>query len=216
MLISLFQNAGIVRYPLLVCSVLAVALILERLWTLASLQKLEEEAFAALQSGLAAGRDDALTDSRLQAAPVCQILHALTPLRGESEETIATASDIALSLQRMRLRRWLGTLATIGSTTPFVGLFGTVLGVMAAFEGMSRTGLNGDSMASGIAEALSATAFGLLVAVPSIVVYNYLTGRVQAMLLSVQAHVALTGPLFLRLRREEDLAQGNPHEMEAA
>ena len=91
-------------------------------------------------------------------------------------------------------------LATIGSTTPFVGLFGTVLGVMQAFQGMSKSGLNGDAMASGIAEALSATAFGLLVAVPSIVVYNYLVGRVQMMLLQIQAHVALLGPLYLRAR----------------
>ena len=142
-----------------------------------------------------------------QERPVAQILHSLAPLRGESENTIATAADIALALQRMRLRRFLGTLATFGSTTPFVGLFGTVLGVMAALQGMGKSGgLNGDAMTSGVAEALSATAFGLLVAVPSIVVYNYLVGRVQMMLLQIQAHVALLGPLYLRARTREEVA----------
>ena len=205
MLLSLFHNAGIVRYPLLICSVLAVAVILERLWTLGMLRKLEDETFEGLKSALAQGRSDALNNPEFAGAPVVQILHALAPLRGESEETLATAADIALALQRMRLRRFLGTLATIGSTTPFVGLFGTVLGVMAAFQGMSKSGLNGDAMASGIAEALSATAFGLLVAVPSIVAYNYLVGRVQLMLLHVQAHVAQLAPLYLRANIREEV-----------
>jgi len=198
MLLSLFQNAGVVRYPLLICSILAVAIILERLYTLAMLRKHEDDTFAALKSVPAGERQAALTSPEFEGAPVARILHSLAPLRGESEETIAQAADIALALQRMRLRKFLGTLATIGSTTPFVGLFGTVLGVMAAFQSMSRSGLNGDAMASGIAEALSATAFGLLVAVPSIVLYNYFVGRIQFMLLNVQAHVALLAPLYLR------------------
>lgn len=205
MLLSLFHNAGIVRYPLLICSVLAMAIIFERVWTLAMLRKLEDATFEGLKAALVQGHLDAVTSREFAGAPVAQILHALTPLRGESEETIAQAADIALALQRMRLRRFLGTLATIGSTTPFVGLFGTVLGVMAAFQGMSKSGLNGDAMASGIAEALSATAFGLLVAVPSIVVYNYMVGRVQLMLLHVQAHVALLAPGYLRARAREEV-----------
>lgn len=206
MLLSLFNNAGIVRYPLLICSILAVAIILERFWTLAMLRKLEDDTFESLKAALASGRSEAFSSPEFAGAPVVQILHSLSPLRGESEDTIATAADIALALQRMRLRRFLGSLATIGSTTPFVGLFGTVLGVMSAFQGMSKSGLNGDAMASGIAEALSATAFGLLVAVPSIVVYNYLVGRVQMMLLQIQSHVALLGPLYLRASAREEVA----------
>ena len=206
MLLSLFDNAGIVRYPLLICSILAVAIILERFWTLAMLRKLEDDTFEHLKAALVSGRSEAFSSAEVAGAPFVQILHSLSPLRGESEDTIATAADIALALQRLRLRKFMGTLATIGSTTPFVGLFGTVLGVMAAFQGMSRSGLNGDAMASGIAEALSATAFGLLVAVPSIVVYNYLVGRVQMMLLQIQSHVALLGPLYLRASAREEVA----------
>ena len=71
-------------------------------------------------------------------------------------------------MQRLRLRKYLGTLATIGSTAPFIGLFGTVLGVMAAFQAMSKSGLSGETMAAGISEALSATALGLLVAIPAV------------------------------------------------
>jgi len=206
MFISLFHNAGVVRWPLLICSILAVTIILERFYTLAMLRKLEHDTFEGLKAAFAQGRFDAVTSREFVGAPVAHILHALSPLRGESDETIAQASDIALSLQRLRLRKFMGTLATIGSTTPFVGLFGTVLGVMAAFQGMSKSGLNGDAMASGIAEALSATAFGLLVAVPSIVVYNYLVGQVQMMLLHVQSHVALLAPSYLRSMAREEVA----------
>jgi biopolymer transport protein ExbB len=98
-------------------------------------------------------------------------------------------------MQRLRLRRYLGTLATIGSIAPFIGLFGTVLGVIAAFQGMSHAGLSNEAMAGGISEALSATALGLLVAIPSVIAYNFLVGRVQAMLLPIQGHVALLTPL---------------------
>src|SRR5271166_2268572 len=72
-------------------------------------------------------------------------------------------------------------LATIGSTAPFVGLFGTVMGILNAFKGISEqkaTGLG--AVAGGISEALVTTAFGLLVAIPAVMMFNYLTGRVEA------------------------------------
>src|ERR1700675_2253218 len=79
------------------------------------------------------------------------------------------------------LKRGLGGLATIGSTAPFVGLFGTVMGILNAFKGISEqkaTGLG--AVAGGISEALVTTAFGLLVAIPAVMMFNYLTGRVEA------------------------------------
>jgi biopolymer transport protein TolQ len=118
-------------------------------------------------------------------------------MRGASNHSLQQAADIALSMQRLRLRRYLGTLATIGSTAPFIGLFGTVLGIMQAFYGMSQGGgLSGERMAAGISEALSATALGLLVAVPSVIAYNYFLGRVQGLLLHVQGHVARLVPML--------------------
>ena len=198
---ELFLHAGIVGYVLVACSVTAVAIILERLWTLTHLRGLEDAAYAALQ---VSPTPAALDTPAFAAAPVAQILRAILPLRGSSEETIGQAADIALSLQRLRLRRYLGTLATIGSTAPFIGLFGTVLGVMLAFSSMSRAGLSSEIMAGGISEALSATALGLLVAVPSIVAYNYFVGRIGVMLLHVQAHVALLAPRLMASAPERE------------
>jgi len=72
-------------------------------------------------------------------------------------------------------------LATIGSTAPFVGLFGTVMGILNAFKGISEQKATGlAAVAGGIAEALVTTALGLLVAIPAVMMFNYLTGRVEA------------------------------------
>jgi biopolymer transport protein ExbB/TolQ len=85
------------------------------------------------------------------------------------------------------LRRGLGALATIGSTAPFVGLLGTVGGIISAFQAMAVTGSGGlGSVSSGIAEALITTAFGLLVAIPAVGMFNYLTGRVEDMEVDIQ------------------------------
>ena len=79
------------------------------------------------------------------------------------------------------LRRGLGSLATIGSTAPFVGLFGTVMGILNAFIGINNSKATGlAAVAGGIAEALVTTAIGLLVAIPAVMMFNYLTGRVEA------------------------------------
>lgn len=86
----------------------------------------------------------------------------------------ATAAEIG------RLERHLTALATLGNISPFVGLFGTVIGVMRAFEAISRTGSGGlGTVSAGIAEALVATAAGLFVAIPAVTAYNHFVSRVK-------------------------------------
>lgn len=200
---ELFKHAGIVAWPLGLCSILALGIMLERLFTLARLKQLEERAFLMMQMGLEKEDEAILREPHIAAAPVTQVMAALDGLRGATEEAVQQAADIAVSLQRLRLRRYLGTLATIGSTAPFIGLFGTVLGVMAAFQEMSQHQLTGEKMSAGISEALSATALGLLVAIPSVVAYNYFLGRVQAMVLQIHGHVARLVPLLRGPVREK-------------
>ncbi len=87
----------------------------------------------------------------------------------------ATAAEIE------RLEQRLTSLATLGNISPFVGLFGTVIGIMRAFEAISRTGSGGlASVSAGIAEALVATAAGLFVAIPAVTAYNYFVSRVKS------------------------------------
>src|SRR3989454_6355174 len=79
------------------------------------------------------------------------------------------------------LKRGLGILATTGATAPFVGLLGTVMGIVNAFTGMAASGGGGSlaSVSAGIAEALITTAFGLIVAIPAVWLYNYFTTKID-------------------------------------
>src|SRR5512142_2249523 len=110
--------------------------------------------------------------------------------RGGAEDVgdfdVIAAVNRAVDRSSMRtvadLRRGLGALATVGSTAPFVGLLGTVAGIITAFQAMAATGSGGlGSVSAGIAEALVTTAFGLLVAIPAVMMFNYLTNRVEDM-----------------------------------
>ena len=100
---------------------------------------------------------------------------------GETIEASKRALERTEAIVHAELKRGLGGLATIGSTAPFVGLFGTVMGILNAFKGISQEKATGlAAVAGGIAEALVTTAFGLLVAIPAVMMFNYLTGRVEA------------------------------------
>ena len=95
-------------------------------------------------------------------------------------EAAKRAIDRSVAMTYAELKRGLGGLASIGSTAPFVGLFGTVVGIINAFRSMSISGGGGlSSVAGGIAEALVTTAFGLLVAIPAVVMYNYFSNRIE-------------------------------------
>lgn len=104
-----------------------------------------------------------------------------TEIPGEEIEASKRALERAAAIVHAELKRGVSSLATIGSTAPFVGLFGTVLGIINAFakiQAEKTTGLT--AVAGGIAEALITTAFGIFVAVPAVWMYNYFTSKIEA------------------------------------
>lgn len=102
------------------------------------------------------------------------------PALERSLQAAAGAMQRATTQEITRLERYLGALATLGNISPFVGLFGTVIGIIKAFEAIARTGSGGlGTVSAGIAEALVATAAGLFVAIPAVIAYNYYVGRVK-------------------------------------
>ncbi|HEY5611553.1 MAG TPA: MotA/TolQ/ExbB proton channel family protein, partial [Thermoanaerobaculia bacterium] len=91
--------------------------------------------------------------------------------RAIERETLMTTAE---------MRKGLGNLATISTTGPFIGLFGTVVGIIRAFQGMAATGSGGiGAVSAGIAEALATTAFGLFVAIPAVWMYNYFMNKIE-------------------------------------
>ena len=104
-----------------------------------------------------------------------------------AEPSLRTKSSRNRALERAeaivhaKLKRGLGGLATIGSTAPFIGLFGTVVGILNAFQQIATQKSAGiGAIAGGISEALVTTAFGLLVAIPAVMLFNYFTNKVEA------------------------------------
>jgi biopolymer transport protein ExbB/TolQ len=96
-------------------------------------------------------------------------------------ESVARALERQAQREVQSLKRGLGVLATVGSTAPFVGLLGTTMGIVTAFQLMAASGAGGlGTISAGIAEALITTAFGLLVAIPAVMAYNFLQGWVDA------------------------------------
>jgi biopolymer transport protein ExbB/biopolymer transport protein TolQ len=102
-------------------------------------------------------------------------------LSGDVIEASKRALQRAVAVKMAEFKKGLSGLATIGSTAPFVGLFGTVVGIINAFQGMKEAeGAGIGAVAGGISEALVETAFGLLVAVPAVWMFNYFTSKVEA------------------------------------
>ena len=96
-------------------------------------------------------------------------------------ESVARALERQAQREVQSMKRGLGILATVGSTAPFVGLLGTTMGIVNAFQEMAKSGAGGlATISAGIAEALITTAFGLLVAIPAVMAYNFLQGWVDA------------------------------------
>ena len=100
--------------------------------------------------------------------------------REDLMDTVRRSIQRASALTASDLKKGISALATIGSTAPFVGLLGTVVGIITAFQGIAATGSGGlGAVSAGIAEALVETALGLIVAIPAVWFYNYLTGRIE-------------------------------------
>ena len=108
--------------------------------------------------------------------------HQAGAISGEEIESSRRALERASAIVHAEMKRGLGTLATIGSTGPFVGLFGTVVGIINAFKSIASSKATGlAAVAGGISEALVATAIGLFVAIPAVWAYNYFTGLTESL-----------------------------------
>ena len=179
-LLRLLQAGALTVYPLAACSVLALAVILERIWRYRGLDRTTRELTRRLVDHVAK-RDLAGARALCEASPTPMARIFLEGLRWKN---IALEDlDRVLSTSRAEavtdLRRGLWILGSIGSLAPFVGLFGTVVGIIRAFHEMSVQGSGGFAVvAAGISEALVATGAGLFVAILSLAFYNYLQVRV--------------------------------------
>jgi biopolymer transport protein ExbB len=191
-LLSILKTGGVAMWIIAFFSVLAVAVAIERvlaLWRFGD--KARSLADAVTRSVLRGDWDDARAQAERSTSPAADVfLAALVPTPPGKRPPSAARVEAAVERQRQeanqKLRARLWILGTIGATAPFIGLFGTVVGIMRAFHQMGVTGQGGFSVvAAGISEALITTAGGIAVAIEAVIVYNMLNvlaGRLQLQL----------------------------------
>ncbi len=181
-LLDLVQQGWYATYPLLACSVVALAITGERLWALRGLDarmiSLSKQVGFLMRRGDTEGADD-LLDREGSDLPLGEVYRQLLPhARATPVEDLLSIADGHRLEQAQALRRNIWVIGTIASAAPFIGLFGTVVGIMRAFHSMAQEGAGGFGVvASGISEALVATALGLFVAILAVVVFNYFQVR---------------------------------------
>lgn len=187
-MLELVTAGGWLMIPILLCSVVAFAIVAERFWTLQRSRiiprnlvaqvwqlyrngQLDGNRIQALRSGSPLGR--------VLAAGLVNLQHSRDVMKESIEET---GRQVVLELER-----YLNTLGTIASITPLLGLLGTVIGMIKVFAAISAQGVgNANELAGGISEALITTAAGLSVAIPSLMFYRYFRGRVDALVLKME------------------------------
>ena len=204
-LFGLIVAGGITTYPLVIGSVIALAVVIDRLLALRGAERGAARAGTQLTALLAGGRsaeaDLARAATGNRAAELVLLPVARATARGASAEEVARITDARVfeALDGLRERLWI--LATIGSIAPFVGLFGTVVGIMKSFHFIGETGTGGFAViAAGISEALVATALGLGVAVVAVAFYNYFEARldrIEAALRIQTGHIGEAAPAAL-------------------
>ncbi|HXU45432.1 MAG TPA: MotA/TolQ/ExbB proton channel family protein [Thermoanaerobaculia bacterium] len=126
----------------------------------------------------------------------------------EIVEAATRAVDRSTLLTTADFKRGIGSLATIATTAPFIGLFGTVIGIINAFGGMALTGSGGiGAVSKGISEALVTTAFGLFVAIPAAWMFNYFTNRVERLQVEMSNSSSELVDFFMKRQRSRHAAQ---------
>ena len=177
-----------------VYSLASVAVIIERIVSLRRLASAEAGDFPRLRSATIGGKRAELNGD----SPTAQALGEGLRLNHPDERQFTEAVGRGIASQGMRFQERLSVLATIASTAPYVGLFGTVLGILEAFRRIAATGETGAAIvAGGISEALITTALGLGVAIPAVIAYNYFTRTVEKLSLTMENHaLELTARLF--------------------
>lgn len=181
-------SAEILLWILLLTSILSIGMIIERFLTLSSVYRknteFRQKAQELLQSNSLGdikkltANNDSLSGRALS--------YGLRHIKSDGDQGLAELFNSFLMIEKPKLEKNLNFLATVGSNAPFVGLLGTVLGIMKAFSDLAaNTGAGNEAVMAGIAHALVATAVGLFVAIPAVIGYNYFQKLVRQSLQSI-------------------------------
>jgi biopolymer transport protein ExbB len=212
-LLTIIKTGGVSMWLIILCSVAAVAVAVERalaLWRFG--ERARSLADAVTRAIYRGDIEDSRAQCERSSSPAADVFLAAfaKPAAGKpipSPEKVAAAVERERQQLNLKLRSHLWMLGTIGAVAPFIGLFGTVVGIMRAFHQMASTGQGGFAVvAAGISEALVATAGGIAVAVEAVVIYNFLNTHVQRVALQFK----LLTEEFLEIVKDAQIGGGGP------
>ncbi len=178
--LSFLAQGGPLVWPILFCSVLGLAIFLNRLYFLFRLRREEESALLRLKEALSRG--EGLSPFAQGQGPLAQMIREILPVCCADRALVETLLDRIIEREIARAARYLDHLATLASIAPLMGLLGTVTGLIKAFMVIEEAGGKVDAtmLAGGIWEAMLTTAVGLSVALPLIVAHRFLLSRIDA------------------------------------
>jgi biopolymer transport protein ExbB len=185
---EIIRAGGGFMWPIILCSIAAVAIILERLWTLQSSRVIPRDLAQKVWNWIEADQlSDKLVLALEQNSPLGKLLAIGIANRNKPRALMVERLEDGGRHVIHDLERFLNTLGTIAAIAPLLGLLGTVAGIIHAFNAITASGL-GDprTLSGGIGEALITTAAGLTVAIPSLIAYRYLRGKVERLVIRME------------------------------
>jgi len=208
-LIELIQQGWIATYPLILFSIVMVAILGERMFALSGVASTTRRLTGMVIPPLARGDIGTAISvcNKHRKSLQARIYHSILA-NGKAIDPVEASEKLEESRyeETQDLKRNIWILGTIGSSAPFIGLFGTVVGIIKSFHSMSVAGTGGFSVvAGGISEALVATAAGLVVAIIAVIAYNYLQVRVAA----INAELRINHAKFIQAYKEGRSANGD-------
>ncbi len=189
---SIIQAAGWPIWPLLLCSVVALALIIERFSSLRTRRVLpprllDDVMSVSLQQLPAPDMVDRLAENSVLGEVLASGLRAVTAEPQLPEDKLRMVFEFAGRRAVHQLERYMNTLGTIATAAPLLGLMGTVVGMIEIFGSQAPGGNNPAQLAHGISIALYNTAFGLMIAIPALIAHRYFKGRIEEYVLELEA-----------------------------
>lgn len=183
-LLTIIHQGAIATYPLIFLSIISVTVVLERLWSLRNISSTTLRICESLMDPIKKGQGDlAIAICRQNSdSPAARIFLRIFD-KGTSQplEAVNSFATEAMFEETQILKKNLWILGTVASSAPFIGLLGTVVGIIKSFESMAIAGTGGFAVvAAGISEALVATALGLAVAIIALIFYNYFQTRISS------------------------------------
>jgi biopolymer transport protein ExbB len=206
---EIVRAGGPVMWPIILCSIGAAAIILERLWTLQDKRVLPRELTAKVWQLIEHNQvNDKVITALEQNSPLGRVLAAGLANRHRPHAVIMERLEDTGRHVIYELERFLNTLGTIAGIAPLLGLLGTVTGIIKAFNAINQGGV-GDprALSGGIAEALITTAAGLIVAIPSLFAYRYLRGKVDRIVVEMEKDaIKLADAVEVATKRQQQQA----------